>query len=257
MRALRPVFAALLSLACAGPALAGDAAALDVLGFSPDGRWFAFEQYTMVYDDDASFSEIVVIDTSHDRFLAGTPIRVRMEGDDGLDEEKARREAALQAAPILRSRAIGKRGRRIAGNPSMTVDEIGIYQMGAQPFATSLDMREVLGPEARLELTETPLGTANCSGAGGTGMDGPVEVHGLTLRLVRAGNAGIVLQQDRRLPRSRRCAVNYGIAEAWWLADGPNGGTLAVIVEYSDAEDYHAGPNRRFLAVTRRLSTGG
>lgn len=257
MRLLSRLFAALLSIAFAGPALAGDAAALNVLGFSADGRWFAFEQYTMVYDDDASFSEFVVIDTSRDRFLAGTPIRVRMEGDDGLDEEKARQEAARRAAPLLRSHAIGERGRRIVGNPSMAVDEIGIYQMGAQPFDTSLDMRDVLGPDARLVLTETPLGTVSCPGAGGTGMDGPVEVHGLTLRLVRPGTADIVLQRDERLPRSRRCAMSYGIAEAWWLPDGPTGGTLAVIVEYSDADDYHAGPNRRFLAVTRRLSTGG
>ena len=248
------VLAALvLSIACAGPARAGDAAALRVLGFSPDGTAFAFEQYTMVYDDDAAFSEFVIVDTRRDSFVKGTPIRVRKEGDDGLDETLAREEAARRAAPLLAERGIGVSGTHIAGQPSMALSEIGIYQMDPGPLATRLDLAGVLGPGARLELSETPFGTAICAGGGGTAMDGPLDVAGLSLGLVRDGRPDLVLQQDRKLPASRRCALHYGIAEAWWLADAAGGGTLAVIIEYADGDDYHAGPNRRFMAVTRRF----
>ena len=30
--------------------------------------------------------------------------------------------------------------------------------------------------------------------------------------------------------------------------------TLVALIEYADNKDYHAGPNRRFMAVTKRLA---
>ncbi|MGE3150615.1 MAG: hypothetical protein AB7K04_16280 [Pseudorhodoplanes sp.] len=50
------------------------------------------------------------------------------------------------------------------------------------------------------------------------------------------------------------CAEDYGIAEAYLhkAADGTL--TLAAPIGYADNANYHAGPNRRFLAVTRRLT---
>src|SRR5262245_562538 len=106
-----------LALACAAAALAGDAAALRVIGFSPDGTAFAFEQYTMLYEDEAAFSEYVLIDTRTDRHLPGTPVKVLLRDDDGLDEKKAREEAAAQAAPLLTEHRIGEPGRHYPGKP--------------------------------------------------------------------------------------------------------------------------------------------
>ena len=84
-------------------AWAGDAAARNVIGFSPDGGYFAFEQYTMVYEDEASFSEYVIVDTKSDTFVPGAPIRILIRGDDGLDEKKARADAQAKAKPAARS----------------------------------------------------------------------------------------------------------------------------------------------------------
>ncbi|MBZ0141486.1 MAG: hypothetical protein K8H87_17220, partial [Pseudorhodoplanes sp.] len=86
-----------LPVLLASPAQAGDAAARQVLGFSPDGNYFAFEQYSALYEQDAAFSEYVVIDTRGDRFVAGTPIKVLIRGDDGLDTDKARADAKAKA----------------------------------------------------------------------------------------------------------------------------------------------------------------
>jgi len=53
---------------------------------------------------------------------------------------------------------------------------------------------------------------------------------------------------------SRRCVSAYGVAEAY-LHTAPDGAvTVAAIIETVDNHDYHAGPNRRFMAVTRRLA---
>jgi hypothetical protein len=77
--------------------------------------------------------------------------------------------------------------------------------------------------------------------------------RGLKLTLTIAGEPPMVLQNDKALPKSRECAEDYGIAEAW-LHKAPDGTVMiAALVEYSDNQDYHAGPNRRFMAVTKRL----
>ncbi|BAB51764.1 DUF2259 domain-containing protein [Mesorhizobium japonicum] len=74
----KPVFAltvgAVLAISTA-PALAGDAAARRIIGFSPDGRYFAFEQYGE-FDAGASTSETDIIDTRTDEFVGSKPILI-------------------------------------------------------------------------------------------------------------------------------------------------------------------------------------
>lgn len=85
------------------------------------------------------------------------------------------------------------------------------------------------------------------------GTYGSVIVSGLTLTLSLDEATPLVLQQDQRLPRSRRCVTEYGIAEAWLHEASDGTQMLAVLIETVDAHELHAGPNRRFMAVTKRL----
>jgi predicted secreted protein len=240
-------------LACMGPAAAGDAAARRFIGFSPDGKVFAFEQYTTLYEDEAAFSEYVIIDTEKDRFVPGAPVRVLIRGDDGLDETKARADAETKAKPLLTKFNVGEPGSYIGGQPSMDLDDIGIYQQDPKPLAKSLDVPLPGGRKARLTVAGVPLGSARCAGYGGRGTAGRAKVAGLKLTMSLDGAAPLVLQQDKTLPKGRSCAADYGIAEAY-LHTAPDGTlTLAALIEYADNQDYHAGPNRRFMAVTKRL----
>jgi hypothetical protein len=85
-------------------------------------------------------------------------------------------------------------------------------------------------------------------------MAGKARVAGLRLTLELEGAAQAVLQDDKTLPNGRRCAEAYGVAEAH-LHTAPDGTiTLAALIEYADNQNFHAGPNRRFLAVTKRLA---
>jgi len=242
--------------ACAftGAAHAGDAAARRFIGFSPDGSVFAFEQYTTIYDEEAAFSEYVIIDTEKDRLVPGAPVRVFIRDEnDGLSEEKARAEAEKKAKPLLDRYQVGDPGGYVAGQPSMDLDEIGIYQRDPKPLAKSLEVPLPGGRKARLALASLPLGTAMCEGYGGRATPGRAKVAGLRLTMSLDGAAPVVLQQDKALPKARRCAADYGIAEAY-LHTAPDGTvTLAALIEYADNDGYHAGPNRRFMAVTKRL----
>lgn len=244
---------ALLGLAAlASPAAAGDAAALRVIGFSPDGTVFVFEQYTMIYEDEAAFSEYFFIDTRTDRYLSGTPIKILLRDDDGNDEKKSREEAAAKAAPLIEEHKITQPGTRHEGKASMTLDEIGIYQMDTKPLAKAQAFTLPDGRKAQLAVTQRPLGKALCDGAGGRGVKGKVAVAGLKLTLVLDGKP-MVLQEDRKLPEARRCVSAYGIADTYLHAAPDGTVTIAAMIETVDNHDYHAGPNRRFIAVTRRL----
>jgi hypothetical protein len=101
-------------------------------------------------------------------------------------------------------------------------------------------------------VTTRPLGKALCQGGGGTGMRGAVDVAALKLTFMLDGKP-LVLQEDKTLPRARRCVAAYGIAEAYLHTAPDRTVTLVALLETADKDDMHAGPNRRFMAVTRRL----
>jgi predicted secreted protein len=237
----------------ASPSDAGDAAARRIIGFSPDGKFFAFEQFTNIYDDDASFSEIFIIDTATDRYVSGTPVKVLLRDVEGV-EEKSRADTAKATKPIVDQLKIGEAGTYVAGKPSMALDEVGIYQMDPEPLAKSLAFKLSDGRAAKLVLADKPMGTAMCEGYGGRSTPARAKAAGLRLTLEVAGQPPSVMQDDKTLPKGRRCAAAYGIAEAH-LFNAPDGTvTLAALVEFADNHDYHAGPNRRFLAVTKRIA---
>ena len=54
-------------------AWAGDYASRHVIGFSADGRYFAFEQYGAQDGSGFPYAEIFIIDTQADSWVAGSP----------------------------------------------------------------------------------------------------------------------------------------------------------------------------------------
>jgi predicted secreted protein len=251
-------FPKILAVLCAlvvAPSLAhaGDSAARKVLGFSPDGKTFAFEQYASVYESPETIVEIQVIDTLTDSFVKGSPFSVRTKEDDERELDVIRAELMKKAQPTLTQLKVGAAGKHFPGKPSIDLDEIGIYQMAERPLAKTQEITLPGGRKAKLAIEETALGKASCYGAGGRGTFGNVIVQGLTLTLTLDGGASTVLQTDKRLPKSRRCVTEYGIAEAFLHEAADGAQTLAVLLETVDAHDFHAGPNRRFMAVTKRL----
>ena len=60
-------------------AQAGDFATLNPLGFSADGRVFAFEQYGVRDGAGLPYAEMFFLDLDADAFLKPSPIRVLLE----------------------------------------------------------------------------------------------------------------------------------------------------------------------------------
>jgi predicted secreted protein len=236
-------------------AMAGDAAARSILGFSPDGKLFAFEQFGVFYEDEGGYAELQVIDTTTDSFVKGAPSRSATRKDvDDLDALTAGQRVKARAPFIdfLRSKRINQQGARFEGAPSMALDDPGIYQLAGEPLAAAMALPLSERSIGRLDIEPVPLGTAKCDGAGGRGVAGEAPVAGYTLRLMLGGET-LVLHSDQKLPAARRCAGAYGLAEAYVHKARDGERTLAVIVGFTDFHDFHAGPNRRLMAVTKRL----
>jgi hypothetical protein len=87
-------------------ASAGDVAEMRPIGFSPDGRFFALEQFGEQDGSGFAYAEIQVIDTETDSYVPGTPVSVLIRREEASVGE-ARRESLKQAKTILDIRKIG------------------------------------------------------------------------------------------------------------------------------------------------------
>lgn len=247
------VLASMLSLAFVGTAHAGDAAARKIIGFSPNGASFAFEQYSQLYDSTEVIAEIQVLDIGSDGAVKTTSISRLTKSDDEIEIDTVRAELATKAKPDIDQRGITEPGTYFAGKPSMDLDEVGIYQMDPQPLAKTQNVTLPDGRKLVIDILERARGKASCDGAGGRGTKGSVKVAGVTLRVSIDGAAPVIRHQDERLPYARRCVNAYGIAEVFHHQSRDGSQSLAVLIETVDSNNYHAGPNRRFMAVTTRL----
>src|ERR1041384_6170984 len=82
--------AALMLLAL--PATAADRALINMIGFSEDGNYFAFEQFGIQDGSGFAFSEVFVVDLASDKWTAGTPFEAQAES-----EESSLAEVRLEA----------------------------------------------------------------------------------------------------------------------------------------------------------------
>ncbi|MCP8893554.1 DUF2259 domain-containing protein [Shinella daejeonensis] len=195
-----------LLLLLAGGATAGDFSTFRPIGFSDDGSVFAFEEFGIQDGSGFPYSNIYFIDTEKDAFLAGTPIRIRLDDEAaGLDD--ARAESREKARPLVeRHRLFSNPGVLAAFNPmgEITADRHRIEYLphAVEPtpggsYALALD-------EIALDLPEK---CTNLTPEGG---------KGFRLRLVRRDGEDIdrTIHEDARIPDSRHCPLSYQIAGA-------------------------------------------
>lgn len=266
-RGLALIAAVGLAALAGGGAHAGDAAARRIIGFSPDGAYFAFEQYgTLDWSDTGSgWSEIDIIDTRTDRFAAGTPIRVVDESEDSmLTVDQARARAATQAEPLLAKLAIGQRGERTGfdrftfPDDNVAYNDIPRLEQAAQRWLPSIyDEAGISTIHLDQILADSP---ADCSASFDTGQGGDATQAGdtngkaLGFRLTLLGQDGQalkVLHEDKAVPASRNCPTSYSLSEAYEFK--PDGKPTAVAVLVQRFSQGYEGPDRRFMAVTGQL----
>lgn len=228
------------ALLSATPALAGDMAQIDILGFTADGGIFAFEEYGVQDGSGFPYAHRFYIDTSTDRFVSGSPVRVRLE-DENASLQAARAEARRKGERIVRDREL---------DPGFAAGVNAIGEMNADAVRMVVNPRPVFPMideplEFRLDPIPMPQ-IVRCAGFG--------EVYGFRALRIRArdGAPTETLHEDRdKIPLSRGCPTGYGVVAVQTAY--PDAGEPVFALVVSVARTGFEGPDHRYLAITGRI----
>ncbi len=219
----------------AGPAIAGDSAHFNALGYSQDGRYFAFEQFGIQDGSGFPYADIFLIDLETDTFAGGSPFRVRIDTEMTLVGE-ARAQVLEEAGASLAELDISRpalplvlRGDgELAGEGLSIVYGIPSYGLDQKrgEYALSLDIFKAPSGQDCEFFEGGPMGFALYRETG----EGREQLH-----------------RDKRVPASRNCVITYkfyGVFNPFESWD--NNDTVAVLSVWSHGFE---GPDRRFIAL--------
>ncbi|KAA5602723.1 DUF2259 domain-containing protein [Blastochloris sulfoviridis] len=213
----------------------GDEAELLVLGFSADGRYFAYAQSGREPDTWFPYASVHAIDVTSDKWLPDSPISIVLR-----DREKTPRDARREIGESAEKRW-GKLGldtpgvtllERTPGEPIDRGDEVVVTI-------------PAIGP-AKVRLTPKLLPAEGCEGFAG-------ESVGLVVDLLKLDGSRIRrLQEDSRIPSSRGCPIGYAIAEVVVLDRKTKPPVVAVV--FAVFKVGLTGIDRRYLVATTDLA---
>ncbi len=221
----------------AAPAQAGDRALIDFIGYSEDGRYFAFEEFGTQDGSGFPYSNIYVLDVANDEWAAGTPVRVRLD-DEAASEQQARARAEARAAPILDELGTAMPVDLIAINADGELGDGSFLTFGQPGYAPN----QVQGAYTLTLSTfavESPAGCEDLIGE---------PARGIALTLSGGEHPAHHIYRDGdTLPRSRGCPSTYRIyaivAPPYAV---PPVAHVAIIATYPFGFE---GPDRRFIAI--------
>lgn len=225
-------------LPIAGTVWAADMAEYRVLGYSQDGRYFAFEQYGIQDGSGFAYADVFVLDLETDRWMPGSPYRERAQDEAKLLVD-VRAQASARAMADHHGLGIVPQFRLLAATSPL--------ELGTQEISLGFYPRPILNPIDPLHtltLNVLPMASPrDCFDM--------VETAGYELLLTVDGEGTDVVHRDQHLPSSRACPANYGIAAIITPFDGAAGRAVALICVYQLGFE---GLDRRFLAVPFYLS---
>ncbi|OHV81225.1 hypothetical protein LCM4573_22540 [Rhizobium sp. LCM 4573] len=203
MSALRSSVIAITAALIAGSAPAADIASFQPIGFSADGKVFAFEEFGIQDGSGFPYSNIYVLDLEKDNYLPGTPYRVRLD-DEKATLAEARRQARDKAEGLVANHGLADHpGEILAFNPITEIDT-NPHRLRYRDYAVI----PPVGEPDTLTLEEIPQAPDDrCSGM-------VEKMAGFRLRITEEDGkpADLLIHEDQRVPASRGCATGYRLA---------------------------------------------
>jgi predicted secreted protein len=220
----------------ATPALAGDRALVDIIGYSENANYFAFEEFGIQDGSGFAYSNIYVVNLETDSWALGTPIRV-MAQDETASLSQIRAQAQAEASETITALDIDVPAEMAAlvgdGAPGADGQSLRFGAPGYEPGAVKGDY------ELHLSSFRTAA-VAPCTEWFS------VDPMGYELTISIDGNERLV-HRDESLPRSRGCPVTYRLYGVTLPFNaGSAEAAVALISVYPGGFE---GPDRRFLAV--------
>ncbi len=221
-------------------ARAADVAERGILGFSGDGRFFAFMEFGVQDGSGAPYGAVFIIDLERDRFVPGTPVRVAY-GEEVVPLSRALLELKRRAAPMLARLGIILPGRVLATNAAA---EAGGDMRELAFFAHPALRRERDIVRYRVRAVSMRRQNPDCAR-----LALPPE-RGLRLERFDGARWRIV-HEDARVPRSRGCPSRYELADVIAGPDIDMPRWHVLLVRYF--RPGFEGADGRYLAIPVRL----
>lgn len=217
---------------------AGDFAFEQVIGFSPDGRYFGFEEYGIQDGSGFPYASIYIIDLETDVFVPATPVRVRLDRETASLQsarEKVQKNAQklinqyklTSAAVVAYARGLGDFANFDGGLTSELTSKIYLPNhtdpTGSARNAFELHLRHIPSPSV-----------AKC----------PLDTIGFQLEKIDANGKRRFVHKDEKIFKSRGCPLKYRISRVY-LPAGRQGDFAAVLI--SVFQTGFEGLDRRFI----------
>jgi len=222
-------------------AYAGDRALFDAIGFSDDGRFFAFEEFGVQDGSGFPYSNIYIVDLERDAWIPGTPIRQRLD-DESIDIADARTAAHDQAEPLLERVGIERPAELIYVLGDGVAGDNGKYAVVGVPHYNAGEAIDVHSLVIETFESTSPLTCEDWFGQAPLGMT-----------LVIADSEAVeteIMRDAGTLPESRGCPLDYRLYGVFLPKDSQafREGVVIVSVYPGGFE----GPDRRFIAIPLR-----
>ena len=226
------------------PIYAGDAANVRVLGFSPNREYFAFEQFGVQDGSGFPYSEIFILDTNSDAWVAGSPVRVLIK-DETKTIDEARDSSAQQAAGLLSRLKISIPPVILVSNPLTEISfNDSVIRFTLRPNMQGNRQYGIY----HLILKQTKLENSVCGKFGVTPSIIDLSLYGPG----ELAKSGLQLLKDTQLPKSRGCPLDYRVSEVL-ISPETDEKTRTLVVLLSVFSLGFEGADRRFIAITRRF----
>jgi predicted secreted protein len=211
-------------------ALAADAAERDLIGFSKDGKWFAFEEFGVQDGSGFPYSTIYLINTYTDQWAPGSPFRIRID-DESSSLKQAREKAFAAAASTLRKYDTFHPGAVLATN--------SVGEATTDPLSVRFKRHHNIDDLwiVRSEKVKLPR-PGDCAE--------DEEVFGVALEYGRAGSPLREVYRDRKIPSSRGCPIGYQLADVV-AYDNADVSRLVILIHVLSRG--FEGVDSRFLAI--------
>ena len=227
------VFFSTIWFIMATPLLADDIAHRRIIGFSPDGNYFAFEQSGIKNGSGTAYAHIFLIDTRHNKWVKGSPYRSTAIGRRKL--RRARQKVRKIARSALQRYRVRKKGVVLASNP--------ITELTTSPHKVEVYSRRTirkLDEPLVFSIREVRVRTKRCR------RFTRKSIKGMIIRVRRKGGRIKTLHSDKRIPKSRGCPTSYSISDVIRLKKRRGGAVYAIIYSFIRADRH--GQERRFIA---------
>lgn len=244
MRCCIAVAALWLSLT---PAIAADAAQSRAIGYSTDGKYFAFEQYGVQDGSGFPYWDIFIIDLEKDAWAGGSPFRVVIENEEAKLAQ-SRQLAYDKANAELARLNITEPAELLVSNPATEI----VANRASVRFNAYYTQHAIMqaGPddgmfELNVKAIDLPV-PASCPDPDFIPKGLEVTITDRNLKTTRT------LHKDTAIPETRFCPLYYDV-EAVYTRTGydPPNHSVVLIGVYSRGFEVE---DRSYIAIPFDLS---